>query len=270
MSEPMTAKQFTDLLTEWNIPFTRFNDTWSSHNRNKKGPWGPVNGVMLHHTGSDTTKGMATQLWNGYPTLPGPLCHAGIAKDGRLWLVGWGRTNHAGGGDPVVLNQVINEKYTSLRPRYTDSDDEAIDGNSHFYGFEIMYSGSHAMTPEQMSSVTSVAAAICRHHKWSAKSAIGHGEWQRGKWDPGISSGKLYNMEAIRDVIALKIKNGPRKTEPPKRTMRKVTVKPGDSVYRIAERELKDATRWPEIAEANPKLFPMTILPGTQLYVPEK
>ena len=23
---------------------------WRTHNRNHKGPWGPVHGVMIHHT----------------------------------------------------------------------------------------------------------------------------------------------------------------------------------------------------------------------------
>ncbi|MGW2512542.1 hypothetical protein ACWC0A_24770 [Streptomyces scopuliridis] len=40
---------------------------------------------------------------DGHSTLPGPLCHGVIGKDGVVHLVGYGRANHAGGGDPLVL-----------------------------------------------------------------------------------------------------------------------------------------------------------------------
>ncbi|MEF9671761.1 LysM peptidoglycan-binding domain-containing protein [Pseudomonas sp. PCH446] len=48
------------------------------------------------------------------------------------------------------------------------------------------------------------------------------------------------------------------------------TVQPGDTLSKIAERELHDAGRWPEIAEANRATLPDPdkIKPGQQLKIP--
>ncbi|NLD76322.1 MAG: LysM peptidoglycan-binding domain-containing protein [Acidimicrobiales bacterium] len=53
---------------------------------------------------------------------------------------------------------------------------------------------------------------------------------------------------------------------------RAVTVRAGDTLYRIAERELGDGTRWPELAAANPAVaaHPDLIHPRTVLTIPEK
>lgn len=268
MAAPMSAVQFVDLLEKWDIPFGYYNKNWATHNRNSKGKWGPVNGVIMHHTGSDVQTTMPATLWNGTGDLPGPLCHAGIDAKGKVWLTGWGRCNHAGGGDPDVLEKVISENYSGiLKPKYTNGSTLAIDGNAHFYGFEIMYSGSHAMSIAQMVTSTKVAAAICTHHKWSKKSTIGHGEWQKGKWDPGITSGNMMDMNAYREAVGVKIKAGP--NPPPAPALRKVEIKVGDSLYRIAGRDLGDVKRWPEIVEANPKLFPLTLIPGSIIKIPK-
>jgi hypothetical protein len=89
--------------------------------------WGPVHGVMIHHTVTKGTAAMVKICLDGYSTLPGPLCHGVIAKDGTVHLVGYGRANHAGAGDDDVLQAVIDEKALP-------ADDEAnIDGNRHFY-----------------------------------------------------------------------------------------------------------------------------------------
>src|SRR5678816_1179785 len=150
MATPMTAAQFTKLLTDWGIPHKAIHEDWTTHNRNHKGNWGPVNGVVLHHTGSDEQTSMPSVLWDGYANLPGPLCHGGITKAGVVLLSGWGRCNHAGLGDKQILNHVINEDYTgNLKPHVADTD-----GNSHFYGFEIMYSGEHVMSPAQQKTAT--------------------------------------------------------------------------------------------------------------------
>ena len=73
---------------------------WRTHNRNQAGSWGPVNGVMIHHTVSSGTASSVEMCFNGYEGLPGPLCHGVIAKDGTVHLVGSGRANLGGGGDP--------------------------------------------------------------------------------------------------------------------------------------------------------------------------
>lgn len=209
MSTPMTSSQIKAQLIKWRVPFKEYR-SWSTHNRTAAGrPWGPVHGLVIHHTGSDSTDQRAL-LYDGISGLPGPLSQFGLAQDGTVWLIGWGRANHAGGGDPASLSHVINEDYatrtTNLKPTRGNSD--GIDGNRHFYGVEIWYSGSHGMTPQQYASLLLLAAAIDDFHDWTALANIAHGEWSDDKWDPGISSGKTMNMVTVRKDIQAKLNAG--------------------------------------------------------------
>jgi hypothetical protein len=179
MAAPMPAADFLNCLRDEGISIVEVGD-WETHNRNSKGPWGPVSGVMIHHT---VTKGSATTVElcrKGHSSLPGPLCHGVITKDGKVHLVGYGRANHAGLGDPDVLAAVIAE-------RQPPADNEAtVDGNRHFYGFECenLGDGKDPWPDEQIEAIVRAVTAICRHHDWTARSAIRHLDWQPGKIDP--------------------------------------------------------------------------------------
>lgn len=184
MATPLTADRLLKALRGEGLTVVEHRD-WRAHNRDHKGPWGPVHGVMIHHTVTSGDSAKATfnsveLCYNGHSTLPGPLCHGVIAKDGTVYLVGNGRANHAGLGDPDVLRAVINE---------TDppTDNEAtVDGNRHFYGFECINRGDGVdpWPEEQLLSIERVIAALCRVHGWSAASALRHLDWQPGKVDP--------------------------------------------------------------------------------------
>jgi hypothetical protein len=194
MATPMSAAEFAAKLRDEGATVVEVGD-WPNHNRNSKGPWGPVHGVMIHHTvtsGSDHTVDLCR---TGYTGLPGPLCHGVITKDGRVHLIGYGRANHAGLGDDDVLRAVINE--TAL-----PKDDEAtVDGNRHFYGFECENMGDgHDPWPDiQLLAIERVAAAICRHYGWTPASVIRHLDWQPGKSDPrGIDWSAMQERIAKR------------------------------------------------------------------------
>lgn len=167
--------------------------SWRTHNRNSKGPWGPVNGVMIHHTVTSGTASSVDLCYDGHANLPGPLCHGVIDKKGHVHLVGNGRANHAGLGDGDVLRAVINE---SKPPADNEAD---TDGNRHFYGFECINLGNgRDPWPEaQKEAIERVSAAICRHHGWSERSVIGHKEWQPGKVDP-----RGFTMDGMRSAYA--------------------------------------------------------------------
>jgi len=179
MASPMSAARFLAVLRAEGATVVEVGD-WEHHNRNHVGPWGPVHGVMIHHT---VTRGSAATVElcrDGYTGLPGPLCHGVITKDGRVHLVGYGRANHAGLGDDDVLRAVIAE--TAL-----PADNEAnTDGNRHFYGFECenLGDGEDPWPAAQLTAIERVSAAVCRHHGWTERSVIGHLEWQPGKVDP--------------------------------------------------------------------------------------
>ncbi|MER7963614.1 N-acetylmuramoyl-L-alanine amidase [Streptomyces ardesiacus] len=192
MADPMSASAFVKALRDEGLTVVEVGD-WRSHNRNHKGPWGPVHGVMIHHT---VTKGSANTVsicQHGHASLPGPLCHGVITKDGRVHLVGYGRANHAGLGDGDVLRAVIAEKELP-------TDNEAdTDGNRHFYGFECenLGDGKDPWPAAQLEAIERTAAAICRHHGWDERSVIGHLEWQPGKVDP-----RGFTMPSMRDRVA--------------------------------------------------------------------
>lgn len=183
MAGPLSASAFLKALKDEGLTVVE-TPGWRTHNRNSKGAWGPVNGVMMHHTVTSGTAASVAICRNGYSGLPGPLCHGVIDKAGVVHLVGYGRTNHAGLGDDDVLRQVIAESYgtTPTKPNEANTD-----GNRHFYGFECVNlgDGKDPWPAAQLLSMDRAAAAILRAHKsWGPESLIGHKEWQPGKPDP--------------------------------------------------------------------------------------
>ncbi|MBW5481609.1 N-acetylmuramoyl-L-alanine amidase [Streptomyces bambusae] len=192
----MSADRFIHVLRNEGLTVVEVG-AWRTHNRNHKGPWGPVHGVMIHHTVTRGTANTVQLCREGDRRLPGPLCHGVITKDGRVHLVGYGRANHAGAGDRDVLAAVIAEK--ALPP-----DDRAdTDGNRHFYGFECenLGDGEDPWPAVQLDAIARAAAAVCRAHRWTARSVIGHLEWQPGKIDP-----KGFTMAAMRERIHARLK----------------------------------------------------------------
>ncbi|MEV0937297.1 peptidoglycan-binding protein [Streptomyces phaeochromogenes] len=179
MATPLTADALARALRGEGVALSEHSD-WRTHNRNHKGPWGPVHGVMLHHTaGTDSLR----LCRDGTGALPGPLCVGLITKDGTLHLLGYGRTNHAGSGSSAVLDAVRAERSTLPAPG-----PDAVDGNARFYGFEIenLGNGRDPYPAAQLAAVERLSAAVCRAHGWSAASVIAHKEWTRRKIDPSF------------------------------------------------------------------------------------
>ncbi|CAM5468983.1 peptidoglycan-binding protein [Streptomyces aurantiogriseus] len=226
MAKPLSADQFLAVLKRSGVRVVEHGN-WRTHNRNHKGAWGPVHGVMVHHTGPHATESAMVELCRtGYTSLPGPLCHGVIDRSGTVHLVGYGRANHAGSGDDDVLEAVIAEK--PLTP-----DNEAnTDGNSHFYGFECINTGGGQTWPEvQLDAMHKVSAALCQAHGWSERSVIGHKEWQPGKPDPaGIS------MDGFRTAVAKYLDGKPPSSTPPTENKPEYAPFPGSDYFRTGRR----------------------------------
>lgn len=204
MAAPLTAGAFLSALRAEGISVVEVG-SWKTHNRNKVGAWGPVNGIIVHHT---VTKGTAKTIQickDGYSGLPGPLCHGVIGKDGVVYLVGYGRANHAGGGDPTVLGQVIAENYAAAPTKPTRGNSDGVDGNSRFYGFECenLGDGKDPWPAKQVEAIVRASAAVCRAHGWGAKSVIGHLEWSDDKSDP-----RGFTMASIRSRVLERLGHG--------------------------------------------------------------
>ncbi|MEW2621246.1 peptidoglycan-binding protein [Streptomyces sp. NPDC048106] len=217
MATPLSADALVAALRAEGVTVVE-QPGWRTHNRNQKGSWGPVNGVVIHHTVTSGTSGSVDLCFNGDSALPGPLCHGVIAKDGTVHLVGNGRANHAGGGDPSVLRAVISETYGDRPPVPHEHEGSAgaVDGNSRFYGFECVNLGDgHDPWPDaQLAAIERVSAALCRAHGWGAKSVIGHLEWSDWKSDP-----RGFSMSGMRQRIQARLSagTGPRKPPQPPR-----------------------------------------------------
>ncbi|TJZ45175.1 N-acetylmuramoyl-L-alanine amidase [Streptomyces piniterrae] len=196
MAPPMSATRFLDALRDEGLQVVEV-DGWRTHHRNAKGPWGPVHGVMVHHSATSGSADTVRVCYDGRPDLPGPLCHAVITKDGTVHLVGCGRANHAGLGDGDVLRAVIAEK------RLPHADESDADGNRAFYGFECenLGDGADPWPSAQVEALEKASAALCRVHGWTERSVIGHLEWQPGKVDP-----RGFPMDVLRERIAARLK----------------------------------------------------------------
>ncbi|WP_410539707.1 peptidoglycan-binding protein [Streptomyces sp. KL2] len=224
MATPLSASRLVKALRDEGLEVREYRN-WRTHNRNGKGPWGPVNGVMIHHTVTRGTDHTVELCYEGHSTLPGPLCHGVIDKEGVVHLVGNGRANHAGLGDGDVLRAVIAE-------RALPGDNEAdTDGNRHFYGFECVNLGDgRDPWPEaQKLAIEKAAAAVCRAHGWTEKSVIGHREWQPGKVDP-----RGFSMDTMRGRIAKRLgrkADGP--TKPAPKPPARYEPFPGADFFRI-------------------------------------
>lgn len=168
---------------------------WRTHNRDDETgrPFGPVYGAVIHHT-AGVGKGMTDLVRSGTGDLPGPLCHDYLAKDGTLYLVGHGRTNHAGSVTPAVRAAIIAEQAPATQ-RSTGA--ETVDGNDFLYGLEIENrgDGKDPYPPAQYDVALRWAVAHCRHFNWGHNSVWGHKEITRRKIDPSFS------MNLFRDDV---------------------------------------------------------------------
>jgi hypothetical protein len=193
MAVPLTADQLIAALVAEGVNVAQ-RAGWRTHNRNHIGPWGPVNGVVIHHTaGVDSLE----FCWSGSSTLPGPVCHTHLAKSGLATMVGHGRVNHAGTFAENAHTAVVLEAAVHPRPDGV----EPVDGNRHYYGIEIENrgDGKDPYPAEQYGTAVRWAAAICRAHGWSAHSVIGHKEGTRRKIDPS------FDMDVFRDAVAARL-----------------------------------------------------------------
>lgn len=229
MANPLTAAAFLDALEGEGLHVTGHGD-WRNHNRAPR-PWGPVHGVMWHHTVTRSLESTIALCREGYSGLPGPLCHGVIAKDGGVHLVGYGRANHAGLGDDDVLRAVIAE---SALPSPNENN---TDGNRHFYGFECVNlgDGKDPWPPAQVEAMVRVAAALLRAHGWGTggkTSALGHREWTNTKIDPRGPG--LPSLDELRNRAAERLKHPAGWS--PGGSAATYTVKKGDTLTGIAER----------------------------------
>ncbi|WP_327379438.1 peptidoglycan recognition protein family protein [Streptomyces sp. NBC_01212] len=224
MATPMAASQFIKALEDEGVDVREYR-SWRTHNRNHKGPWSDLNGVVIHHTAGSNSLALC---YDGMVGLPGPLCHTHLAKSGLATMVGYGRANHAGSFPANAFNAMKSESSTHPRP----SGPETVDGNAHTYGIEIenLGNGKDFYPTKQYDAAVRWASAICRFHGWTADSVIGHKEGTTRKIDPkgpvGAADGPQFDMDQFRKDVAARLKT---KDEAPAPTKPATPSKPATS-----------------------------------------
>jgi hypothetical protein len=149
--------------------------------RTRPGVFGPVRGVLCHHTAGPAT-GNAPSLStivNGRPDLPGPLSHLHLARDGTFSVIAAGRCNHAG---PGAWQGVTS-------------------GNTSFIGIEAENAGdgTDPWPDVQMEAYAKGVAAILKHIGAPAIMCVGHKEYAL---PPGRKIDPSFNMTAFRQKVS--------------------------------------------------------------------
>lgn len=165
---------------------------WQTRGRpSSSGGFGPLRAIIVHHTGgSSNGQSMIDLLVRGRSDLPGPLCQFGLSREGVVYVIAAGRSNHGG----------KTKKIGNLR---------AGDGNSQALGIEAFNSGNEGWSKKQLSAYHALCAALADHYKIPRSQVFGHGETSlTGKWDPGVR-GRMLDMAAFRrGVAAVKLPGG--------------------------------------------------------------
>lgn len=204
-----------EAIHDWGV-ITKEHNNWPA--LTSPGGWDPK-GVLHHHTGiarnglslPDYVQANVRVLSQGRPDLDPPLCHFAPAPDGVLHCIGWANCNHAGPGDPRVIEKIIKETYKGKRGTLVSHD-----GNPDLYGLEYMSPGTsfgkHQWPDEMIECGARTAAAICQAHGWGGGSNLEHGEFTTRKADRNIG---VSGNENVRPRVALLLAKGPHPKPPP-------------------------------------------------------
>lgn len=181
---------------------------WRTNNRNHVKAPGPWYGLLVHHTGGETSDpyGYAAGiLFHGRPDLPGPLCNVSIGRNGIVYMVGYGRSNHAGTCAQNTLDLLIADAMP-LDSRHLPGPD-AVDFNSLTWGVEVQGDTTiRPFSPEQYDALVRHGAALCRLFgpTWTGGSIAAHGEATRRKpADP------MTDMPCLRRDVNERLHAGP-------------------------------------------------------------
>jgi hypothetical protein len=148
--------------------------------RGRPGEFGPVRGVLCHHTAGPRT-GNAPSLnliVNGRPDLPGPLSHLHLARDGTFTVIAAGRCNHAGPGTWQGINT----------------------GNTSFIGIEAENAGdgTDSWPDVQIEAYARGCAAILKHIGAPVIMCAGHKEYALPK---GRKIDPAFDMNNFRKRV---------------------------------------------------------------------
>jgi hypothetical protein len=142
--------------------------------------FGPIKGMMYHHTASNKDSGNLPALGictHGRSDLPGPLCQFLVGRNGTIVFIAAGYANHAGAGSG-----------------------HGLAGNSDTIGVECENNGLGEPWPkEQLAAIATLFAVLLKRTGLPTSQLIGHKEWTTRKPDPaGIDMGAFRTRVSRR------------------------------------------------------------------------
>lgn len=164
---------------------------WREQSAGPHGEWGPVHGLVLHHSGSAAVERSLEEVRRANR----PRAHLLVDRIGSVWTVASGRAHHAGQGSAEVLQAVTSARRSGLPVANT------MDGDRFFYGVTAVHSGDvrDPWPEKQVAALVSVAVSLCREHRWlgGVPPVLGQWEWRRGGRGPtGLDMTQLRNAVA--------------------------------------------------------------------------
>ena len=144
--------------------------------RRGRAPMSGVRSIICHHTAGGA-RGNAPSLGvvkNGRPGIPGPLAQIVLGRDGTIYIVAAGRSNHAG--------RVSATRYT----------------NSYAIGIEAENTGREKWPARQMDAYAKLCRALADHYKVPISQVRGHKEVARPK---GRKPDPSFSMNAFREMV---------------------------------------------------------------------
>ena len=216
MARPLTPHEILATFRRWGVPHVEV-DGWKA--RSNSTGWSPagVSGCMHHHTAGDASDAAERAvLVHGRPGLRGPLANFGVTDGGRIDIISAGAANHAGQGDPRVLDAVRSESYDRFPPatHKHQGSPGAVGGNGKFYGWETYYGAGddptvnekqyRALVLSTAAIITALDAVDGPGTRWTGRSCIGHKEWTDHKIDP-----RKIDMSVDRADIQWCLEHGP-------------------------------------------------------------
>jgi hypothetical protein len=182
-----TARRTVEILAAHGVSVTQI-EGWEERHGSSEGIRLEPQGVVVHHTGSNSTS--SALIIDGRNDLPGPLANWFVDKSGQVFLIASGYSNNAGYGGKDAFAQIVGGQVEhELDPAATDGDWSA---NSHAWSIEA--TGKGKWSKKAHASMIKLVTAIHKAEGWNHARVIGHKELTRRKpADPAEDMGKFRN-----------------------------------------------------------------------------
>ena len=161
------------------LPWAVFDPGWDRRGAAVMDPWA----FMYHWTASKPSWARPAPalkiVREGRPDVPGPLAHLHLSWRAQTTVIASGRANHAGLGDPAVLEAIRLGHNPATLAKVKKS---TASSGGRFIGIEVEHSGDKnvPLTPAMVAELARIDNAIRTHYAWSMAAtwrSIDHARW---------------------------------------------------------------------------------------------